>query len=79
MISVGSCDIEDWSNDPEISALHDRNKLYHKYLIIINNIFLLYFKYSLCEQKSFLFKTITDLKRLNCSALLNYCIGKKSQ
>ncbi len=27
MISEGSCDTEDWSNDAEISVLHHRNKL----------------------------------------------------
>ncbi len=27
MISEGSCDTEDWSNDSEKSALHPRNKL----------------------------------------------------
>jgi len=30
MISEGSCDTEDWSNDAEISALHHRNKLHFK-------------------------------------------------
>ncbi len=30
MISEGSCDTEDWSNDVENSALHHRNKLYFK-------------------------------------------------
>ncbi len=30
MISEGSCDTEDWSNDAENSALHHRNKLYFK-------------------------------------------------
>ncbi len=30
MISEGSCDIEDWSNDDENSALHHRNKFYFK-------------------------------------------------
>ncbi len=30
MISEGSCDTEDWSNDAENSALLDRNKLYFK-------------------------------------------------
>ncbi len=30
MISEGSCDTEDWSNDAEISALHHRNKLHIK-------------------------------------------------
>ncbi len=28
MISEGSCDTEDWSNDAENSAAHHRNKLY---------------------------------------------------
>jgi len=27
MVSKGSCDTEDWSNDAENSALHHRNKL----------------------------------------------------
>ncbi len=30
MISEGSCDSEDWSNDAENSALHHRNKLHFK-------------------------------------------------
>ncbi len=30
MISEGSCDTEDWSNDAENSALHHRNKLHSK-------------------------------------------------
>ncbi len=30
MISEGSCDTEDWSNDAEMSALIHRNKLYFK-------------------------------------------------
>ncbi len=30
MISEGSCDTEDWSNDAENSALRHRNKLYFK-------------------------------------------------
>ncbi len=32
MISEGSCDTEDWSNDAENSALHHRNKLYLQYI-----------------------------------------------
>ncbi len=28
MISEGSCDTDDWSNDVENSALHHRNKLH---------------------------------------------------
>ncbi len=34
MISEGSCDTEDWSNDAENSALHHRNKLDFKVLYI---------------------------------------------
>ncbi len=30
MISEGSCDTEDWSNDAENSALQHRNKFYFK-------------------------------------------------
>jgi len=30
MISDGSCDTEDWSNDAENSALHNRNKLHFR-------------------------------------------------
>jgi len=30
MISEGSCDTEDWSNNDENSALHHRNNLYFK-------------------------------------------------
>ncbi len=30
MISDGSCDTEDWSNDAENSALYHMNKLYFK-------------------------------------------------
>ncbi len=30
MISEGSCDTEDWSNDAGNSALHHKNKLYFK-------------------------------------------------
>ncbi len=30
MISEGSCDTEDWSNDAENSAVHPRNKLHFK-------------------------------------------------
>ncbi len=30
MISEGSCDTEDWSNDAENSALHRKNKLHFK-------------------------------------------------
>jgi len=30
MISEGSCDTEDWSNDAENSAVYHRNKLHFK-------------------------------------------------
>ncbi len=39
MISEGSCDTEDWSNDAENPALHHRNKLHFKYFKIENNYF----------------------------------------
>ena len=34
MISEGSCDTEDWSNDAENSALHHRNKLHLKKILL---------------------------------------------
>ncbi len=40
MISEGSCDTEDWSNDAENSALHHRNKLHFKIYANRKNIFL---------------------------------------
>ncbi len=33
MISEGSCDTEDQSNDAEISALHNSNKLHFKNIL----------------------------------------------
>ncbi len=33
MISEGSCDTEDWSNDAENSALHHRHKVYFKKIL----------------------------------------------
>ncbi len=39
MISEGSCDTEDWSNDAENPALHHRNKLHFKILKIKCNNF----------------------------------------
>ncbi len=30
MISEGSCDTEDWSNDAENAALYHKNKIYFK-------------------------------------------------
>ncbi len=41
MISEGSCDTEDWSNDAEKSALHQRNKLHFQiYIYFIFTVFL---------------------------------------
>ncbi len=37
MISEGSCDTEDWSNDAENSALHHRNKLHLTLYYTIEN------------------------------------------
>ncbi len=42
MISKGSCDTEDWSNDAENSALHHKNKLHYKVIIIENSSFKLH-------------------------------------
>ncbi len=39
MISDGSCDTEDWSNDAENSAFHHSNKLYILKYIWIENGF----------------------------------------
>ncbi len=39
MISEGSCDTEDWSNDAENSALTHRNKLYFKIYSNKNQLF----------------------------------------
>jgi len=38
MISEGSCDTEDWSNDAENSALHHRNKLHFKIYLVDNTV-----------------------------------------
>jgi len=66
MISEGSCDTEDWSNDGENSGLHHRNKLHFKIysnrkqffdiVIIFNNItvftlFLIKYKTNLTNPK----------------------------
>ncbi len=42
MISYGSCDTEDWSNDAENSALHHRNKLHFKMCYNNKHYFILY-------------------------------------
>jgi len=43
MISEGSCDTVDWSNDAENTALHHRNKLQFKYIQILYSIKMLLF------------------------------------
>ncbi len=62
MISEGSCDTEDWSNDTENSALHNKNELRFKYIQIKKCYFKLYIfsqyfnqrdLYSACFWKSF--------------------------
>ncbi len=47
MISEGSCDSEDWSNDAENSALHHRNKLYFQ--VSIHLIFPIRISAAICE------------------------------
>jgi len=39
MISEGSCDTEDWSNDTENSALHQRKLLHFKMYINVEKLF----------------------------------------
>ncbi len=39
MISEGSCDTEDWSNDAENSALHDRDFLFLFVFVFLFNFF----------------------------------------
>ncbi len=67
MISEGSCDTEDWSNDAENSALPSEEKFYFKIcylgytLYIKQKLFQNYCfnlnKWSLCEHKKLLWKT----------------------
>ncbi len=45
MISEGSCDTEDWSNDAENSALHHRNKLHFKIYSNRKQLFLIVMNY----------------------------------
>ncbi len=42
MITEGSCDTEDWSNDAENSALHHRKKIHFKIYSIVKSYFKLY-------------------------------------
>jgi len=49
MISDGSCDTEDWSNDAENSALHHRNKLHLKYIKVQNKFFKLELYFTILE------------------------------
>ncbi len=79
MISEGSCDTEDWSNDAENSALHHRNKLYFKYIQIENTFLIiiifhnitafLYFQLNKCRfgELTRFSKTLTNLKLFNSS------------
>ncbi len=72
MISEGSCDTEDWSNNAENSALHHMNKLYFKIysdrkqslwnVIIFHSItVLLYFWINKCSIKETAFKNVNNL------------------
>jgi len=38
IISEGSCDTEDWSNNTKYSALHHKNKLHKTVILNDNNI-----------------------------------------
>ncbi len=60
MISEGSRDTEDWSNDAENSALHHMNKLhFYSYFIVFTVN-----KCSLGEQKRLLSKIFKNLTNL---------------
>ncbi len=55
MISEGSCDTEDWSNDAENTALHHRNKLHWKYFQFqIENSFFFFFYFELKKRQEHL-------------------------
>ncbi len=58
MISEGSCDTEDCSNDAENSALHHRNKLYFKPVLKYNNILQYYYFYCIFIQINAAFVSI---------------------
>ncbi len=87
MISEGSCDTEDWSNDAENTALYHRNKLHlnifktenscvkwEYYFIIL--LFLQYFwpnNRSLGEHKK-LFKNLSDPNLFHGSVWVCVCV-----
>ncbi len=54
MISEGSCDTEDWSNDAENTAAHHRNKLhftiYSHRKQIFEIVIIFYNFYCICDQ-----------------------------
>ncbi len=63
MISEGSCDTENWSNDAENTALNHRNKLLFKIFRIVKSIFFYHFYqiYAALEHKILILKNIKIL------------------
>ncbi len=85
MISEGSCDTEDWSNDAENSALHHRNKnntfkLCYKKNTAILNFNNIYCFYRILNQINAAFLRIrllsNTVKNLTSPTLLNGSIYK---
>ncbi len=64
IISEGSCDTEDWSNDAENTALHLRNKLLFKIYSNINQFFkiVIIFCYIFHQTNAALFTVVTSLQ-----------------
>ncbi len=80
MISEGSCDTEDWSNDAENSALHHRNTLYlkeysNRKLFYCNNISWYYWFFCIFDQiNAALVSITTSLKTLKILLIPNLWI-----
>ncbi len=72
MISEGSCDIEDWSNDAEIQLCHQRNTFCLKYIKISKNIAIIIIFNSIPGEKKYYFHDI--LKVLYFRTLILYLI-----
>ncbi len=78
MISEGSCDTEDWSNDAENSALHHRKKIIFKiysnfyiFKILNGNIISQYFCFNYFDQMNVVLVNIKNLFRKHLQKCLN--------
>ncbi len=74
MISEGSCDTEDWSNDAENSALHHRNKIHFKIYSNRKQLFeivIIFHNITICfDQTNATLVSIRDISNPNYSKLL---------